>query len=58
MAPIHQSDEATLRDLRVRRLPVPEFPNYVLFYTFDGEAEDVLHVLHARLDHERRLRRG
>ena len=57
MAPTHQSDEPALRELQLRRVPVPEFTDYLVFYAFDGDSVDVLHVLHARLDLERRLYR-
>lgn len=39
MAPLYQSEDPSLTGLRIRRRPIgKEFPNYVVFYAFDGEA--------------------
>ena len=53
----YRSDEPTLRALNLRRASIPDFHDYLVFYAFDDDTVEVLHVLHARLDVERRLRR-
>ncbi|MBY0279972.1 type II toxin-antitoxin system RelE/ParE family toxin [Candidatus Binatia bacterium] len=52
----YEPADPALKRRRIRRAPIPGFPRYLVFYTFDGETVEILHVLHARLDHRRRLR--
>ncbi len=55
MAPLHETDDPTLAEHRLRKWVLPEFPDYLIFYRFDGEVVEVLHLFHAKLDYERRL---
>jgi len=46
----HETSEARLRG--IRKWVLPGFPNYVLFYRFDGEAVHLLHVFHAASEYD------
>ena len=36
----------------LRKWVIPRFPNYLLFYLYDGAAVHLLHVFHARSDYD------
>lgn len=55
IAPLHETEDPRLKDLGIRRWVLPEFPNYLVFYRFDGVVIEILHFMHAKLDHDRRL---
>lgn len=40
-------DAADTRLVGLRKWVLPRFPNYLLFYLFDGETVRLLHVFHA-----------
>jgi plasmid stabilization system protein ParE len=45
-----ESADPRLRGLR--KWVLPRFPNYVLFYLFDGETVRLLHVFHAAREYD------
>lgn len=55
IAPVYETDDAALQAKHIRKWVLPDFPNYLIFYIYNGDVVDVVHVLHAKVDQEKRL---